>query len=183
VLLRPSGDATAQTAGEWPEVAFGATFGGFQYPVQVTHAGDGSGRLFVVEQVGRIRDIRDGALADTPFLDIRDRVGAGGERGLLGLAFHPRFAERRTFYVNYTDRRGDTHIAEFQARSADSADAGSERLIFFVTQPFSNHNGGGLAFGPDGMLYAGLGDGGSGGDPLGNGQDLGSPLARCCAST
>jgi glucose/arabinose dehydrogenase len=135
-------------------------------------------RLYVVEQPGRIRVIRGGALAADPFLDITGRVGSGGERGLLGLAFHPQFATRRTFYVNYTDRRGDTHIAEFRALDADRADAATEREIFFTPQPFSNHNGGGLAFGSDGRLYAGLGDGGSGGDPLGNAQNLLSPLGK-----
>jgi glucose/arabinose dehydrogenase len=129
-------------------------------------------RLFIVEQRGRIRVLRDGQLLGAPFLDVTSRVSSGGERGLLGLAFHPRYAENRRFFVNYTDRSGNTHIAEFHAADPDRADPGSERTLLVVDQPFANHNGGGLAFGNDGMLYAGLGDGGSGGDPLGNGQAL-----------
>jgi hypothetical protein len=137
-------------------------------------------RAFVVEQAGRIRIVRGGAVVGTPFLDITSRVGAGGERGLLGLAFHPRYSENGRFYVNYTDRGGDTHISEFRASppAADAVDPSTERELLFVRQPFANHNGGGLAFGTDGMLYAGLGDGGSGGDPLGNGQNLGTPLGK-----
>jgi hypothetical protein len=132
-----------------------------------------------VEQPGRIRIIRDGALVGTPFLDVSARISAGGERGLLGLAFHPGYAQNGRFFVNYTDRNGDTHIAEFRGGpGADTADAASERLILFVAQPFSNHNGGGLAFGRDGMLYIGLGDGGSGGDPFRNGQSLDSHLGK-----
>jgi glucose/arabinose dehydrogenase len=133
----------------------------------------------VVEQPGRIRIVRDGTVLATPFLDIATRISFGGERGLLGLAFHPRYGENGRFFVNYTDPRGDTHISEFRASAtADVADAGSERVLLTVVQPFANHNGGGLAFGPDGKLYAGLGDGGSGGDPLGNGQNLGTPLGK-----
>ncbi len=137
-------------------------------------------RAFVVEQGGRIRVVRGGTLVAAPFLDIAARISAGGERGLLGLAFHPRYSENGRFYVNYTDRSGDTHISEFRASppSADAVDPGTERELLFVRQPFANHNGGGLAFGNDGMLYAGLGDGGSGGDPLGNGQSLSTPLGK-----
>jgi glucose/arabinose dehydrogenase len=137
-------------------------------------------RAFVVEQVGRIRIVRGGAVVATPFLDISSRVGFGGERGLLGLAFHPRYSENGRFFVNYTDRSGHTHISEFRASpaAADSVDPATEREVLFVTQPFPNHNGGGLAFGLDGMLYASLGDGGSGGDPLGNGQNLGTHLGK-----
>jgi glucose/arabinose dehydrogenase len=137
-------------------------------------------RAFVVEQVGRIRIVRGGAVLGTPYLDIASLTSAGGERGLLGLAFHPRYAENGRFYVNYTDRRGDTHISEFRASppSADTVDPATERQVLFVSQPFPNHNGGGLAFGNDGMLYAGLGDGGSGGDPFRNGQNLGTALGK-----
>jgi glucose/arabinose dehydrogenase len=141
-------------------------------------AGD-SARVFVVEQPGRIRVVRNGSLLAAPFLDISSQVSFGGEQGLLGLAFHPRYRENGRFFVNYTDVRGDTHIAEFHAGpSADVADAGSERLVLFVEQPFSNHNAGGMAFGNDGFLYFGLGDGGSGGDPFGNGQDLNTLLGK-----
>ncbi len=137
-------------------------------------------RAFVVEQGGRIRLVRAGSVVATAFLDLASRTSAGGERGLLGLAFHPQFASNGRFYVNYTDRAGDTHLSEFRASppSADAVDPATERQILFVAQPFANHNGGGLAFGSDGMLYAGLGDGGSGGDPFGNGQNLSTPLGK-----
>ena len=152
---------------------------GLLSPLDVQSIPGDRARLFVVEQVGRIRVLRGGALLPAPFLDIADRISAGGERGLLGLAFHPSYAQNGRFFVNYTDRSGDTHVAEFRAApAADTADPGSERQILFVRQPFANHNGGGLAFGNDGMLYIGLGDGGSGGDPQGNAQDLGTPLGK-----
>ncbi len=137
-------------------------------------------RLFVVEQRGRIRLLRGRTVVTTPFLDITDRVGSSGnEQGLLGLAFHPRFGENGRFFVNYTDRSGDTHIAEFRAGSgADTVDPGTERTLFVQDQPFANHNGGQVTFGPDGFLYIGLGDGGSGGDPQGSGQNLGTLLGK-----
>jgi len=146
----------------------------FQVP-----AGERS-RAFVVEQGGRIRIVRGGTVVGTPFLDVSSKISTGGERGLLGLAFHPQYASNGRFYVNYTDRSGDTHISEFRASppAADAVDPATERELLFVRQPFANHNGGGLAFGNDGMLYAGLGDGGSGGDPQGNGQDLSTPLGK-----
>jgi glucose/arabinose dehydrogenase len=151
--------------------------GGFRSPLDLQAAPGDRERLYVVEQGGRIQVVRGGQASGT-FLDIASRITSGGERGLLGLAFHPQFAANRRFFVNYTDRQGDTHIAEFRATSADQADPASERQLLFVTQPFANHNGGGLAFGNDGMLYIGLGDGGSGGDPFGNGQSLGTRLGK-----
>jgi glucose/arabinose dehydrogenase len=152
---------------------------GLDDPVDVQAPPGDRARLFVVEQRGRIRIVRSGAVAAT-FLDIVERVGFGGEQGLLGLAFHPAYAQNGRFFVNYTDRAGDTHISEFRATtpSSDSADPASERLLLLVDQPFPNHNGGGLAFGTDGKLYIALGDGGSGGDPFDNGQDLGTPLGK-----
>jgi glucose/arabinose dehydrogenase len=134
---------------------------------------DGSGRLFVIEKVGRIRIIQNGQLLDKPFLDISDRVGSNGnEQGLLGLAFHPKYAENGRFFINYTNRNGDTVIAHYQVSSDPNvADPNSEVKILGVDQPFPNHNGGELAFGPDGYLYAGLGDGGSQGDPYNNAQN------------
>jgi len=146
-------------------------------PLDLQVAAGDRERLYVVEQGGRIRVLRNGQVAGT-FLDVSSRISRGGERGLLGLAFHPQFSANRRFFVNYTDRQGDTHIAEFRATSADQADPQSERQLLFVSQPFANHNGGGLAFGNDGMLYIGLGDGGSGGDPFGNGQSLGTRLGK-----
>jgi glucose/arabinose dehydrogenase len=152
--------------------------GGLDSPLDLQVPPGDHARLFVVEQAGRIRIIRNGAMAAT-FLDIVARVGSGGERGLLGLAFHPRYAENGRFFVNYTDRSGDTHISEFHASpGSDAADPASERELLFVRQPFANHNGGGLAFGNDGKLYIGLGDGGSGGDPFRNGQNLATPLGK-----
>ncbi|MFN2588377.1 MAG: sorbosone dehydrogenase family protein [Actinomycetota bacterium] len=143
---------------------------GFTAPLGVTGAGDGRRWLYVVEQDGRILVYRDGR-AET-FLDVSDRTEGGGEQGLLGLAFHPRYEANGRFFVNYTDLQGDTVIAEYRRsrRSYARARAGSERVILTVEQPFANHNGGALVFGPDGMLYIALGDGGSAGDPQGNGQ-------------
>jgi glucose/arabinose dehydrogenase len=145
---------------------------GLESPIGVTGAGDGRGWLYVVEQDGRILVYRDGDVAPRPFLDVSDRTEGGGEQGLLGLAFHPGYETNRRFYVNYTDVAGDTVIAEYR-RSRDRygrARRSSERVLLQVDQPFANHNGGGLVFGPDGMLYIALGDGGSAGDPEGNGQ-------------
>jgi glucose/arabinose dehydrogenase len=145
---------------------------GFSSPLFVTSPPGDTDRLFVVERGGLIRIVRDGGILATPFLDISGLVLASGEQGLLGLAFHPAYATNGYLFVNYTDASGDTHIARYTVSAdPDVADAGSAERILFVDQPYSNHNGGMLAFGPDGMLYAGLGDGGSGGDPDGNGQN------------
>jgi glucose/arabinose dehydrogenase len=150
-------------------------------PVGLMNAGDGTGRLFVIEQAGRIMIIKDGKVDPRPFLDIRDRVGSNGnEQGLLGLAFHPQYNSNAYFFVNYTDLEGNTIIARFRAAPEDSlrADPASEIRLLQIQQPFPNHNGGQVAFGPDGYLYLGLGDGGSGGDPLGNGQSLNTLLGK-----
>ncbi len=140
---------------------------GLAQPLFVTHAGDGSGRLFVVEQGGRILVLEDGALLEEPFLDLDDQVQSGSERGLLGLAFDPDFATSGRFFVDYTRAPdGATVIAEFHASAASPNRADPDgRVLLTVDQPFANHNGGMLAFGPDGDLYIGLGDGGSAGDP------------------
>jgi glucose/arabinose dehydrogenase len=146
----------------------------------VTHAGDGSGRLFVVEQAGRIRIVESGAVLEPPFLDLKNLVKSGGERGLLGLAFHPDFATNRRFFVDYTrEPDGATVIAEHHA-GTDSANRADPlgRVLLTVAQPFSNHNGGMLAFGPDGDLYIGLGDGGSGGDPGNRAQNPNELLGK-----
>lgn len=135
-------------------------------PVSLTHAGDGSGRLFVVEQPGRIRIVEQGALLSLPFLDIGDRILAGGERGLLGLAFHPDFRRNGRFYVNYTRTPdGATVVAEYRRGPSPHRALRDERILMTVLQPYANHNGGMVAFGPDGYLYIALGDGGAGGDP------------------
>src|SRR3954470_5985772 len=151
---------------------------GLSAPVFMTPPLD-DGRIFVVEQGARIRIVKNGALQTTPFLDITSRVLSGGERGLLSVAFHPQYATNHFFYVYFTAQtNGDIHIERFTTTAnADVADPASAKVI--ITAPhstFPNHNGGLLSFGPDGMLYAGLGDGGSGGDPLGNGQNFNSLL-------
>lgn len=149
---------------------------GLERPVDLQ--ADGSGRLFVVEKAGRIRLLQNGELMDTPFLSIEEPVNnISNEMGLLGLAFHPDFAQNGFFYVNYTGDGGDTYISRFQA-SGDVADPNSESILLTIKQPFPNHNGGGLDFGPDGYLYIGVGDGGAAGDPFGNGQSLNTLLGK-----
>ncbi|WP_027481779.1 PQQ-dependent sugar dehydrogenase [Deinococcus pimensis] len=150
---------------------------GLERPVTVTNAGDGSGRLFVVEQGGRVRVVKDGRLQPGAFLDLSGLTRAGGERGLLGLAFDPKFRQNGRLFVNYTDRDGNTVIARYTAKG-DAADPRSATVLLRAEQPYANHNGGQLAFGPDGYLYVGLGDGGSGGDPQNNGQNLGTFLGK-----
>ena len=153
---------------------------GLVRPVNLQNAGDGSGRLFIIEKVGRIRIVQDGNLLDYPYLDITDRVGSGGnEQGLLGLAFHPNYKVNGLFFVNYTDKNGNTVIARYRVTGDPNvADPNGETVLLHVDQPFPNHNGGMLAFGPDGYLYAGLGDGGSAGDPFGNGQKTNTFLGK-----
>lgn len=158
---------------------------GLDLPVFLTGAGDDSGRLFIVTQPGMIYVAKDGVVLDQPFLDIRERAsgprssGGYSERGLLGLAFHPRFSENGYFYVNYTDQDGNTVIARYSASpAADQAEPDSEMRLLQAEQPYPNHNGGMLAFGPEGYLYIGLGDGGSAGDPQGNGQSLQTLLGK-----
>jgi len=147
--------------------------------VDITNAADGSGRLFLVDQTGRIFIQQDGLKLATPFLDIRDRVMSGGERGLLSLAFPLDFATSGFFYVWYTRDGGDTLLSRFRvSEDGNVADQGSEVTILTVEQPFGNHNGGRLQFGHDGMLYLGLGDGGSGFDPGGRGQDRSTLLGK-----
>jgi glucose/arabinose dehydrogenase len=133
-------------------------------------------RLYVVEQVGRIRYVVNGRVAGT-FLDIRDRVVSGGEQGLLGLAFSPGYAKNHRFYVNYTDRQGNTRVVEFRSRGGVGVKT-SARQLLFVRQPFSNHNGGELQFDRNGYLYVGMGDGGSGGDPGNRAQRMNDRLGK-----
>ncbi len=148
---------------------------GLRGPVAITNAGDE--RLFVAEQRGRVIVVAGGAMIAEPFLDITDRVGSGGERGLLGLAFPADYAATGRFYVHYTDLNGNTVVSRF-ASDGERADPASEQILLTQEQPYSNHNGGQIAFGPDGYLYIGLGDGGSGGDPQGRGQDLTTLLGK-----
>ncbi len=157
---------------EWVPIA-----GGFSKP---TDLADASEYLLIVEQAGIISVVQDGQVREQPFLDLRDRVGSSSsEQGLLGIALDPDYPANGIFYLNYTDRGGDTVVSRFQ-RAADgsSADPASEQVLLQVDQPFANHNGGDLEFGPDGMLYIGLGDGGSGGDPRGNAQNMNTLLGK-----
>jgi glucose/arabinose dehydrogenase len=168
----------AQTPQDQPEIALTQVASGLERPVHITHAGDGSGRIFIVEQAGRIQILDDGGLLATPFLDIQDRVlspgsGGGNEEGLLSVVFPPGYGTKGYFYVYYTMNSGDNVVARFSL-SADTnqADPASEEEILLLPHPtYANHNGGQMAFGPDGMLYIGTGDGGGGGDPLDNAQD------------
>lgn len=153
--------------------------GGFKPTILATHAGDGSGRLFVVEQRGIVWTI-DSTNPGTPelFFDIAARVRSGDEQGLLGLAFHPDFENNGRFFVDYTNRGGDMVISEFGLDASGNGHADSERNLLTISDPFPNHNGGMVAFGPDGYLYIGNGDGGWGGDPLNSGQSLDTLLGK-----
>jgi glucose/arabinose dehydrogenase len=150
---------------------------GLNSPIGFEDSDDGSNRIFIIEQGGAIRIIQDGSLLPVAFLDLTSKVESGGEKGLLGLAFHPNFARNQRFYADYTRRLStgqlQSVIAEYEVSSADpnQANPASERQMLVVDQPFDNHNGGQLTFGPDGFLYIAFGDGGSEGDPRGNGQN------------
>src|SRR3954466_14211097 len=151
---------------------------GLDQPVALTHAGDT--RLFITEQTGTIRIYDALGLRATPFLDIRSLVLSGGERGLLSVAFHPRYRDNGLFFVYYTNRNGDNNVARYKVSSdPDRADAASGVVLLTIPHPtFANHNGGQLQFGPDGFLYIGTGDGGSGGDPNNNAQNLNQLLGK-----
>ncbi len=159
--------------GQGPAVQLTRVATGISSPTDIQNAGDGSGRLFLAQQNGVVRILKGGQVLAAPFLDIRQKTAAGGERGLLGIAFPPGFAQKRYFYVSYTDLNGNSVLARYRVSSgsADTADAASEQVLFTQQQPFANHNGGQIQFGPDGYLYYGLGDGGSANDPQGNGQN------------
>src|SRR6185312_3317660 len=153
---------------------------GLSSPVFVTSAQDGTGRLFIVEQTGRIRIYANGSVLSTPFLDLEGKVSGGSEQGLLGLAFHPNFETTHKLYVNYTNLAGDTIIREYRtyAGNPNRVNPATGRLILKIGQPYENHNGGMLAFGPDGFLYIGMGDGGAGGDPGNRAQNKESLLGK-----
>ena len=161
-----------------PELALVGTFA---TPTYLTSPPGDAERLFVVEQGGRIRIVRNGAVLPTAFLDLTSLVLSGGERGLLSMAFAPDYASTGRFYVYYTARTptGQLVIAEYRrSTNPDVADPGSARPVLTIPHPVSNHNGGQLQFGPDGFLYIGTGDGGGGGDPDGNGQNLETLLGK-----
>ena len=141
---------------------------------------DGTGHLLVATQEGRLWAVRGDLASPALLLDVSKRISSGGERGLLGIALHPGFPTDPRIFVDYTDLEGDTVVSSFGLAGDGSSrfDPASERIVLQVAQPFENHNGGGIAFGPDGELYIALGDGGSGGDPMGNGQGLETPLAK-----
>lgn len=161
-----------------PQLELELVVRGLERPVDLAVAPGGT-RLYIVEQRGRIRVVENGRLREQPFLDIVDRVSHANEQGLLGLAFHPRFASNGLLFVNYTDRDGNTNVVRYRvSRDGRVADPATAKRILFVKQPYANHNGGQLLFGPDSMLYVPLGDGGSGGDPHGNGQNLSTLLGK-----
>jgi glucose/arabinose dehydrogenase len=170
---------STRSAGAPPQLSVEPFASGFSNLTFVTNSGDGSGSLYAIEQVGRIRLATPGSTqGGQAFLDLTDRVSAGGERGLLGLAFDPNFASNGRFFVDYTNLSGNTVISRFTRAADGTVDPGAETIVLTVDQPFPNHNGGMLAFGADGDLYIGLGDGGSEGDPQGNGQNLDTLLAK-----
>jgi glucose/arabinose dehydrogenase len=184
----PQVEATTSSSGSIPPAGAAASrgvrlarVGSFDQPLYVTAALGDRRRLYVVEQGGRIRVVRGGRTLSRPFLDVSSQVTAGGEQGLLGLAFPPDHARSGLFYVYFTRKDGKQTLVEFRRRSADAADPRSARTVFVHDDPESNHNGGCLQFGPDGLLYVGTGDGGAGDDPhgaRGNAQNLGSPLGK-----
>jgi glucose/arabinose dehydrogenase len=161
-----------------PTIILNEVISGLSQPVHITHAGDGSGRMFIVEKGGRIKIFLGYAYEGT-FLDIHTRVSTGGEQGLLSVAFPPDYVSQKHFYIDYTNLAGDTVIARYQVSSDPNlADSASEEILLTVDQPYANHNGGQMAFGPDGYLYIGMGDGGSGGDPGNRAQNPAELLGK-----
>jgi glucose/arabinose dehydrogenase len=165
-----------------PEFAFQTELlvDGLTAPVQLVHANDGSGRMFIVQKGGQVLVLKDGEVLPEPLLDISGQISTGSEQGLLSIALHPDFAENGAFFIDYTDNEGNSQIERWQisADNPDRADPESTVMLLSVDQPYANHNGGLLLFGPDGYLYIGFGDGGSGGDPEGNAQNLGTLLGK-----
>jgi len=173
ILLLLATTASAQ------DVALLPIASGLNQPVALTHAGDT--RLFITQQIGTVMVYDALGLRATPFLDIRSIVLSGGERGLLSVAFHPRYRDNGFFFVYYTNKNGDNSVARYQvsANDPDRADPASGTILLTIPHPdFANHNGGQLQFGPDGYLYIGTGDGGSGGDPSNHAQDLTQLLGK-----
>lgn len=168
-------------SGDLPRITLREVARGLEQPVHIAVAPGTPGRLYVVEQSGVVRIVEAGTVRKEPFLDIRRQVDSGGEKGLLAIVFHPRFRDNREFFVNYTaqDGRGlHTRVSRFRAVSADRADVDTESVLLRIDQPYGNHNGGQLAFGPDGYLYIGMGDGGSANDPRRHAQNPDSLLGK-----
>ena len=179
ILVVPTATSAAIVPGNI-DVALTPVASGLSSPLLVTHAGDGSNRLFVVEQTGKVRIVKGADLLTADFIDISRAVSRGGEQGLLGLAFHPSFETNRKLYLSYTDLNGTSVIREYTtlASNPDRVDGSSGRTLLRVKQPYDNHNGGHIAFGPDGYLYVGFGDGGSGGDPGNRAQNRNTLLGK-----
>ncbi len=157
-----------------------AKVGDFEAPLYVTQPLGERADLYVVEQGGAVKVVHDGSVRPQPFIDLSSQITSGGEQGLLSLAFAPDYRRSGRFYVDFIDRAGDTRVVEYRRSAGDPlrADPSSARQVLRIAQPFSNHNGGLLVFGPDGLLYVGSGDGGSEGDPQRNGQSLATPLGK-----
>jgi glucose/arabinose dehydrogenase len=180
-LSAPVADANMPGAAEQQApgaVKLALVRGGLGDALLVTHAPGESGRLYVVLQSGRVLVLQGRRVLPAPFLDLSSRISSGGEQGLLGLAFHPGYARNGRFFVNYTDTRGDTRVVEYRRGADGRARPGSARVLLTIDQPAANHNGGHLAFGPDGHLYIATGDGGGGGDPQRAGQRLNTLLGK-----
>lgn len=168
-----------ETLSQTPPATFQPYVVGLPHATTIATAPNRPGQLYVTLQGGQVRVVQKGKVSPAPFLDIRSLTVEDGERGLLGLVFDPQYAKNRRLYVHYTDRNGNTVLARYTATSDFSrTDPKSAKVLFTAKQPFPNHNGGQLAFGPDGFLYLGLGDGGAAGDPENNAQNLASPLGK-----
>jgi glucose/arabinose dehydrogenase len=176
----PPADTSRQSDTTVPKIALQALPFGFKQPLFITHAGDGSGRQFVVERGGTIRIVQGGQVLDAPFLDITAKIRASGtEQGLLGLAFHPRYAETGRFFVGYTDNAGRNTVERYQVSAdPDRGDPATAVTLLSIDDPAQNHNGGNLVFGPDGKLWVGTGDGGASGDRYQNGQNRQTLLGK-----
>jgi glucose/arabinose dehydrogenase len=175
-----NGQTQAQTEPQATEpsgggMAFRQVANGLDSPLGIASTPSEPDRLYIVEQPGLVRVLEDGKLLSEPFLDVQDQVVSGGEQGLLSLAFDPEYESTGLFYVDYTDTNGDTRVFEYEATASGPV---KRRELLFVDQPYANHNGGQLAFGPDGRLYVGMGDGGSGGDPENRAQNLDEKLGK-----
>jgi len=176
----PAADSQLRVASAAANVSLTRVFSGLSDPLFMTQPPDATNRHFIVEQGGRIKVAINGTIQGTPFLDVSSQIVAGGERGLLGLAFHPQYASNRVFYIYYTASNGDNTLLRYETMASDPnrADTSKRTELFRISDPFPNHNGGNLAFGPDGMLYVGMGDGGGGGDPNNWAQNLDTLMGK-----